>query len=91
MTIRTSKAPVTFRLPFSLSSIDGSRPAGTYLVETDEERIELLSRTAYRRVSTTMILPLADGGASYQRVQVNPAELEVALQRDSDQSHASQQ
>ncbi len=85
MTIRTSQIPVTFRFPFSLAAIEGPRPAGTYLVETDEEPIELMSQTAFRRVSTTIILPLAAGGASYQRVEIDPAELGVAIQRDLDQ------
>lgn len=85
MTIRTSQLPVTFRFPFNLSAIEGSRPAGTYLVETDEEPIELLNQTAFRRIATTIILPLAPGGASYQRVAIDPAELGTAIQRDLDQ------
>ena len=84
MTIRTSQLPVTFRFPFSLSSIDGVQPAGTYLVETDEEELEMLSQTGFRRISTAIILPLAAGGSSYQRVDLDPAELGSAIQRDLD-------
>ncbi len=86
MTIRTSQLPVTFRFPFTLSTIDGVRPAGTYLVETDDEPLELLSQTAFRRIATSIILPLTAGGASYQRVAVDPAELGTALRHDQDQS-----
>ena len=40
---RTSRRTVTFARPFSLRGIDGVQPAGTYVVETDEELIQGLS------------------------------------------------
>ena len=54
---RTSREAVTFARPFTLRGIDGERPAGTYLVETDEELIPGLSFIAWRRVATVMFLP----------------------------------
>jgi hypothetical protein len=38
MTMRTTSRTVTFIHPFNLSGMDKEQPAGTYTVETDEER-----------------------------------------------------
>ena len=48
---------MTFTRPFSLRGTVGPQPAGSYVVETDEELIEGLSFPAYRRVATTIFLP----------------------------------
>ena len=70
---------VTFDRPFSLSCVDGVQPAGTYAVEIDEELMEGLSVLAYRRVATTIYLPLRDRGkGSVQAVRVDPGELITA-------------
>ena len=37
MTVRTTTKSVTFRRPFSLKGADVFQPAGTYVVETEEE------------------------------------------------------
>jgi hypothetical protein len=61
------------------------QPAGTYIVETDEELLEGLSFPAYHRVSTSMILPVRGGGSgSYEVIRINPAELEQAQRRDAE-------
>ena len=74
MTIRTTRRNVTFRRPFSVSGIEGVQPAGTYVVETDEQLLEELSFPAYHRVSTSIILPVGGGGSgSYQVVRIDPA------------------
>jgi hypothetical protein len=39
----TTTKSVTFRRPFSLKCADGFQPAGTYVVETEEEAIPGLS------------------------------------------------
>jgi hypothetical protein len=52
MTTRTTGETVTFLHPFKLSGFDDIQPAGRYLVETDEERLEGLSFPVYRRLST---------------------------------------
>ena len=78
--MRTVHETVTFERPFSLSSVDEVQPAGTYTVGIDEELIEGLSFLAYRRVATTIYLPLRQGGAgSLQAVTVDPRELAAAL------------
>jgi hypothetical protein len=69
--------------PFSLIGLDGVQPAGTYLVETVEETLDNLSFVAYRRVSTTIVLP-AVGTDTGQRqvVTIDPDDLKAAQERD---------
>ena len=80
--MRTTRASITFDRPFSLTAVDGVQPAGTYAVEIDEELIEGLSFLAYRRIATTIYLPLHQGNqGSVQAVRVEPREL-TAAQRE---------
>ena len=77
--MRTTRETVTFKHPFCLDAVDGVQPAGPYIVETDEDLIEGLSFLAYRRVATTIYLPLSYGGSgSLQAVRVDPRELDEA-------------
>jgi hypothetical protein len=70
---------VTFRRAFSWKAADGLQPAGTYVVETEEEAIATLSFLAYRRLSTTMMLSTRYGGAVVRQViTIDPADLEAA-------------
>jgi hypothetical protein len=57
MTVRTTRTTISFSQPFELRDLDGIQPAGDYLLDTDEELIEGLSRLAYRRVATLLHLP----------------------------------
>jgi hypothetical protein len=85
MTVRATTKSVTFRRPFTLKGADGLQPAGTYVVETEEEAIPGLSFLAYRRLSTTMILSSRYGGSiARQVVTIDPADLEAAQARDQD-------
>jgi hypothetical protein len=63
VTIRPTRQSVTFRHPFSISGAEGVQPAGTYIVETNEELLEGLSFPAYHRVSTSIILSVWGGGS----------------------------
>jgi hypothetical protein len=59
------------------------QPAGDYILDTDDELIEGLSRLAYRRVATLLHLPstsLSQGRA--ELLSVSPAELDAALEKD---------
>ena len=77
--MRTTREIITFDSPFSLYAADGEQPAGTYAVDIDEELMEGLSFLAYRRVATTIYLPLGYGGSgSVEAVQVDPRELDGA-------------
>ena len=81
--MRTTRESVIFAHPFVLDGAEGVQPAGTYDVEVDEELIEGLSFLAYRRVATTIYLPLGSRAVgSHQAVRVDPGELE-AVHRDA--------
>ena len=81
---RTTLTTITFLRPFSLADIDGVQPAGSYTVETMDTTLDHLSFIAYRRVSTSIMLP-AVGAAARQRqlIFIDPLELEAALKRDA--------
>jgi len=77
--MRTTRESITFDQPFSLTAVDKLQPAGTYAVDIDEELIEGLSFLAYRRVATTIYLPLHQGSyGSVQAIRVDPQELTAA-------------
>jgi hypothetical protein len=85
--MRTTVASVDFRRAFTLRDGEGPFPPGTYLVETDEELIPSLSFLAYRRISTTIVVPTAFGGSTTrQAVEIDPADLVAALERDAQAS-----
>jgi hypothetical protein len=87
MSLRTTKETVTFTRPFTLASIDGEHPAGTYVVETEEELIEGLSFPAYRRISTVMLLPGPVGSSVLVQVAtIDPTDLEAARRRDAEKA-----
>jgi len=77
---RTERHSVTFTRPFTIAGIDQVQPAGTYLIETDEELIEGLSFKAYRRTSTRIRIaadPMRPG--VQEVVEVNSPEITAAL------------
>jgi hypothetical protein len=82
---RTAHSSVTFLHPFSLVGLDGVQPAGTYTIETVEETLDNLSFVAYRRVSTTIVVPTV-GTPTRQRqvVTIDPRDLEAAQKRDAE-------
>jgi hypothetical protein len=81
---RTTLTNITFLRPFLLTDIDGVQPAGTYTVETIDTTLDNLSFIAYRRVSTSIMLP-AVGVVARQRqvIFIDPLELEAAVKRDA--------
>ena len=83
MTTRTLKTTITFRRPFALDGLDKPLPAGTYHVETDEELLEGLSFSAYKRVLAVIHLQATPNEPGRkQSLTVDPKELDAALQRD---------
>ena len=82
MTGRTGTKVVTFRRRFRLAGLDDELPAGTYTVETHEERLDL-SFEAYRRLATWIRVPLGSPMGSSQSIPIDPADLEAALARDA--------
>lgn len=87
MTIRTDRTTVSFMNPFSLNELEGVQPAGDYLVETDNEVIEGLSRLAYRRVATLLTIPRISASQRLsERVSVDQTDLDAALMKDRQQT-----
>jgi hypothetical protein len=83
MSVRTRDSTVTFKHPFALPSIDGTQPAGTYRLVTDEEEIVGLSFLAFRRTATMLHIPaIAISGDPNQVFCVTPVELAAALAAD---------
>ena len=84
MSTRTTETTVTFRRPFTLLSVEGAQPAGTYRLVTEEEQIPGLSFIAFRRTATLLHLP-ADpvSGGTRQVVNISPDELAEALATDA--------
>jgi hypothetical protein len=77
--MRTRLSTVTFQRPFTLNRDVGELPPGTYSIEIDEEQIEAMDRTAYRRVA---IYFYVQNSASTRTIALTPADLESALKRD---------
>jgi hypothetical protein len=84
MPTRTTTRTVTFARPFLISGMDQEGQAGTYVIETYEERVEPLSFAAYRRISTSIRLsqPLVRPGIVETYV-IDPGALEAALVKDA--------
>jgi hypothetical protein len=63
MSDRTASTTVTFKRPFALSGL-GTLPAGTYELETIEERLPTVMTEGFRRVSTLLRLPSRTDGTT---------------------------
>ena len=82
MSARTSRRTVTFKSPFALNGLE-ALPAGRYTVETDEEQLDV-SFPAFRRTATFIFAPRpSQGPMQLEMIAVDPAELEMALERDA--------
>ena len=84
MTTRTTRRVVTFNHAFTLNGIEGALPPGCYMIETEEEPLDSMSITAYRRIATTITLP-AIGTISLRKqlVAIDPEDLIAAQGRDA--------
>jgi hypothetical protein len=83
MSTRTTLRSVQFNKSFRLNGVDSALPAGTYLVETDEESIAEISFPTYRRVRTTITVPINKAHTQvWQVFTIDPLDLEDALNRD---------
>jgi hypothetical protein len=78
----TTRKHVTFAHPFLLPTLGEEQPAGSYLVETDEELAQSLSFPAYKRVRTIIYLHAAGDAYVTGSASIDPGELESALERD---------
>ena len=80
----SSRKVVTFQHPFNFVGLDGTQPAGNYVVVTDEEEIPGLSFVSWRRVGTSLRLPAVGLNTGLEQViSVNPQDLAEALEKDA--------
>jgi hypothetical protein len=87
LTIRTTRTTVSFSSPFTLQSLEGIQPAGEYVVLLDDEVIEGLSWTAYRRVATLFQTPAVSASQRpTQSFAISQTELDAALMKDRQQT-----
>ncbi|MGV1760393.1 hypothetical protein [Rhizobium sp. P44RR-XXIV] len=81
---RTTETEITFAHPFVLSSLIVPLEAGTYRLIVDEEEIEGLSFSAFRRTSTQLEIPSIETSiGTRQRLRVSSQEIETALAKDA--------
>ena len=84
MTTRSQRESVHFRHPFRIKGIDRLLPSGGYEIITDEEMIEGLSFTSFRRVATMIMVPgTAPHAASIEMVSISPVDLADAQRNDA--------
>jgi hypothetical protein len=82
MLTRTQRSTLVFGRPFRVNGETRQQPAGTYLVETEEELLEGLSFPAYRRIAMTITLQSAPAGMVVQALSVQPGDLARAHDAD---------
>ena len=86
MSTRTIETTVIFTRPFTLSSIQGWQPAGTYRLAAEEEQAAGSSSNAFHRMTMRLSLPAVPvaPGATRHTVEVDARELSEALLADAD-------
>jgi hypothetical protein len=81
------RTTVSFSSPFTLRNVEGVQPAGKYVVLTDDESIEGLSKSAYRRVVTLFQTPAICGPQRHiQLVSISQTDLDAALMKDQNET-----
>ncbi len=89
MTTRSHGKSVAFSHSFELKGVDRLLPPGEYRVVTDEELIEELSFSVYRRVATMIIVPVdSHRASSVEMVTIDPLDLQEDRARGQDERRA---
>jgi hypothetical protein len=81
-TARLTSKTVSFQRPFVLDGFEQPQPAGSYIVDTEEELMDALLTPIWKRSSTAT--RLRRHGAE-EHVAIDPEQLEQALIRDAAQ------
>ena len=81
METRTTHSTVTFARPFQLIGMDGVAPAGSYQLDTEEEKLDTLTYEAWRQ--TAVIMQVKRAGVT-EYLPIDPEELRDALTRDAE-------
>jgi len=83
MNNRITTRTITFRHPFAMAGLDGWQPAGSYVIETEEQLLQALSLPAWRRLHTAIRLPQRPGVSMIEQVVlIDPEAIEAALAAD---------
>ncbi|MEH2489801.1 hypothetical protein [Bradyrhizobium sp. AZCC 2230] len=83
MTIRSRRETVTFRHPFRIHGIDRMLPAGSYQVIADEETIVREMFSAWRRVGTSIVVPVDGMPGSMETLSIRAPDLANAQRSDA--------
>ena len=87
MTIRSRRETVTFKHPFRIHGIERMLPAGSYPVIADEETIESERFSAWRRVGTSIIVPVEGLLGSVEMLSIRAIDLADAIASDAGIAH----
>ncbi|QOG20552.1 hypothetical protein [Bradyrhizobium sp. SEMIA] len=87
MTIRSRRETVTFKHPFRIRGIERVLPPGAYEVVTDEEMIEGLTFSAYRRIATMITVPAETGFGTTEMLSIGSIDLANAQAADASIVH----
>lgn len=87
---KTTTTEITFAYPFVLNSTTTPIDAGTYRVTVNEEQIDGLSFSAFRKTGTHLEVPaIGKASATRQSLKISASELASALVRDKQRSDAA--
>ena len=85
MTTRTTQSIVRFPRPFWLAGFDSQLPQGEYRVDQEDELVEGLSWTAWRRVGTFIHLPaIGIRSATQHMVPIDQADIDTIDNTETD-------
>lgn len=83
MTTRTTQSVLRFPTSFRLAGFADAQPPGEYRVDREDEMIEGLSWTAWRRVGTFIHLPAIGSKATTQQmVRIDPATVDAISEQE---------
>ena len=82
MATRAKFGTVLFTRPFFLRKINRELPAGSYVVETEEESLDGVSALSYRRVEMRLFVPRIVGKSDAEMWIISPGEFDAALALD---------
>ena len=82
LTTRAKFGTVLFTRPFFLRKINRELPAGSYVVETEEETLEGVSAPSYRRVEMRLFVPRIVGKSDAEMWIISPGDFDAALALD---------
>lgn len=83
MTIRSRRETLKFKHPFRIRGIERTLPAGAYEVVTDEETIEGLTFSAYRRIATMITVPAEGACGATEMLSIGSIDLANAQAADA--------